>query len=72
MFKPYLIDGTFELFRAYFGAPAATSPDGREVGAVRGLARSLIAMMRIESVKHAGIAFVSVIESFRYHLVAGY
>jgi 5'-3' exonuclease len=72
MFKPYLIDGTFELFRAYFGAPAATSPDGREVGAVRGLARSLIAMMRIESVKHAGIAFDTVIESFRNQLFAGY
>ncbi|HUG51945.1 MAG TPA: flap endonuclease, partial [Vicinamibacteria bacterium] len=39
--KVHLVDGTFELFRAYFGAPPATSPDGRAVGATRGLMRSL-------------------------------
>src|SRR5690606_12191639 len=39
--KVHLIDGTFELFRAFFGAPPATAPDGREVGAVRGLLRGL-------------------------------
>ncbi|HWM88062.1 MAG TPA: 5'-3' exonuclease H3TH domain-containing protein [Kofleriaceae bacterium] len=72
MFKPYLIDGTFELFRCYFGAPSAKSPDGREVGAVRGILRSLLALLRAESVTHAGVAFDTVIESFRNELFAGY
>lgn len=72
MFKPYLIDGTFELFRSYFGAPSALAPDGREVGAVRGIARSLLALLRIEAVTHAGIAFDTVIESFRNQLFPGY
>ncbi|HKE15913.1 MAG TPA: 5'-3' exonuclease H3TH domain-containing protein [Kofleriaceae bacterium] len=72
MFKPYLIDGTFELFRSYFGAPSAKAPDGREVGAVRGIARSLLALLRSESVSHAGAAFDTVIESFRNQMFAGY
>jgi 5'-3' exonuclease len=72
VFKPYLIDGTFELFRCYFGAPQATAPDGREVGAVRGIARSLLGLLRAESVKYAGVAFDTVIESFRNQLFAGY
>jgi 5'-3' exonuclease len=72
VFKPYLIDGTFELFRCYFGAPQATSPDGREVGAVRGIARSLLALVRAEAVTCAGVAFDTVIESFRNELFAGY
>jgi 5'-3' exonuclease len=72
VFKPYLIDGTFELFRSYFGAPSAKAPDGREVGGVRGIARSLLALLRNEAVGHAGVAFDTVIESFRNQLFAGY
>jgi 5'-3' exonuclease len=72
VFKPYLIDGTYELFRSYFGAPSATAPDGREVGAVRGIVRSLLFLLRSESVTHAGIAFDTVIESFRNQLFPGY
>jgi 5'-3' exonuclease len=72
VYKPYLIDGTYELFRSYFGAPSATAPDGREVGAVRGIVRSLLYLLRSESVTHAGIAFDTVIESFRNLLFAGY
>ncbi|MBW2233137.1 MAG: flap endonuclease, partial [Deltaproteobacteria bacterium] len=33
----HLVDGTYELFRSYYGAPSATGSDGREVGAARGL-----------------------------------
>jgi 5'-3' exonuclease len=68
----HLIDGTFELFRAFFGAPRATAPDGREVGATRGLLRSLAAFARSERVTHAGVAFDHVIESFRNELWPGY
>ena len=42
----HLLDGTYELFRAYFGAPPAQGPGGREVGAVRGLIRSLLSLLR--------------------------
>jgi 5'-3' exonuclease len=68
----HLLDGTFELFRAWFGAPRAAGPDGREVGAVRGLLRSLAAWLREGRVTHAACAFDTVIESFRNQLFAGY
>jgi len=68
----HLVDGTYELFRAYFGAPPATAPDGREVGATRGLLRSLAAMLRNEGATHVGVAFDHVIESFRNDLYPGY
>jgi 5'-3' exonuclease len=70
--KVHLIDGTYELFRAWFGAPRATSPSGREVGAARGLLRSLAAMLRDEGVTHVGCAFDQTIESFRNELFDGY
>jgi 5'-3' exonuclease len=68
----HLVDGTYELFRSYFGAPKATGPDGREVGAVRGLVRSLSALLREDGVTHAAVAFDHVIESFRNELFPGY
>lgn len=68
----HLIDGTYELFRAYYGAPAARASDGREVGATRGLLRSLWSMLRQPEVTHVACAFDTVIESFRNELFAGY
>lgn len=68
----HLIDGTYELFRCYYGAPAATAANGTEVGAVRGLLASLTALLRDPAVTHVGIAFDTVIESFRNDLFAGY
>ena len=70
--KVHLIDGTYELFRAWFGAPEATSPSGQEVGATRGLLRSLAAMLRDEEVTHVGCAFDHTVESFRNELFDGY
>ena len=66
------MDGTYELFRAYFGAPPARGPGGDEVGATRGLVRSLSALLREPSVTHVAVAFDHVIESFRNDLFAGY
>ncbi|SVD97687.1 uncharacterized protein METZ01_LOCUS450541, partial [marine metagenome] len=40
--KVHLVDGTYELFRSYFALPPIPSPDGREVGAVRGIIQSLL------------------------------
>lgn len=70
--KLHLVDGTYELFRAHFGAPPATSPDGMPVGATRGLLRSLLALLRAEGVTHVACAFDHAIESFRNELYAGY
>ncbi len=69
--RAHLVDGTFELFRAFFGAPPATA-NGQEVGATRGLVRGLAAWLRSGEVTHLGIAFDHVIESFRNDLFAGY
>jgi 5'-3' exonuclease len=70
--KVHLVDGTYELFRAHFGAPPASAPDGRAVGATLGLVRSLRALLREDGVTHVGVAFDHVIESFRNRLFAGY
>jgi 5'-3' exonuclease len=68
----HLLDGTWELFRAYFGAPKKVVPDGGEVGAARALLRSLVGMLRDPSITHVAIAFDSQIESFRNELFDGY
>jgi len=68
----HLVDGTFELFRAYFGAPRAAGPDGAEVGATRGLLRSLHSLLREDGVSHVACAFDHVVESFRNELFEGY
>jgi 5'-3' exonuclease len=68
----HLVDGTYELFRSFYGAPSATAADGREVGATRGLLRSLWSLLREPGVTHVAIAFDTVIESFRNQLFAGY
>jgi 5'-3' exonuclease len=68
----HLIDGTFELFRAYFGSPSRTSRSGCEVGAVHGLVRSLLSLLGERDVTHVAIAFDHVIESFRNELYPGY
>ncbi len=70
--KIHLIDGTYELFRNYFGAPPKKAGDGREVGATLGLLRSLIALLARPEVTHVACAFDHVIESFRNDLYPGY
>jgi 5'-3' exonuclease len=68
----HLVDGTYELFRQYYGAPASTAPDGTEVGATRGLLRTLLSLLREEGTTHVAVAFDHVIESFRNELLDGY
>ena len=63
--KLYLLDGTYELFRAYFGAPPRQAPDGREVGAVATLTGSILGLLSEPGVTHVAAAFDSIIESFR-------
>jgi 5'-3' exonuclease len=67
----YLIDGTYELFRHFYAVPSARDGDGREVGAVRGVLRSLLGMMTVNTT-YIGVATDHVIESFRNQLWDGY
>jgi 5'-3' exonuclease len=68
----HLIDGTYELFRAWFGAPSYRNAEGREVGASRVFVRSLLRWLQAQDVRAAGCAFDTVIESFRNDLFDGY
>jgi 5'-3' exonuclease len=70
--KIHLVDGTYELFRAHFGAPPKKAPDGREVGATLGLLRSLMLLLSDPEVTHVAVAFDHVIESFRNKMYPGY
>jgi len=70
--KVHLVDGTFELFRVFYGAPSARAPSGKEVGATRALLRGALALLREDGVSHVAYAFDHVIESFRNELFAGY
>jgi 5'-3' exonuclease len=70
--KVHLVDGTFELFRAWFGAPKAQNRDGMEVGATRGLLRTLLSLLQQDDCTHVAVAFDRVIESFRNDLFPAY
>ena len=70
--KIHLVDGTYELFRAHFGAPPKKSLSGQEVGATLGLVRSMMLLLNDPEVTHVAVAFDHVIESFRNKMYAGY
>lgn len=70
--KIHLVDGTYELFRSFYGAPPRKAPDGREVGATLGLISSLLALITKSGATHIGVAFDHVITSFRNDLYPGY
>ena len=67
----HLIDGTYELFRHFFGAPSHINSKGQEVGAVRAVASSMLSMVN-QGATHIGIATDHVITSFRNELYDGY
>jgi len=69
--RVHLVDGTYELFRHYFAVPSRTDRDGREVGALVGVVRSLLAMLR-DGVTHVGVATDHTVECFRNELYDGY
>jgi 5'-3' exonuclease len=69
--KVHLVDGTYELFRHYFVVPSHRAPDGIEVAAVRGVTRSMLALLE-SGATHVGVATDHVIESFRNDRWAAY
>ncbi|MXZ90106.1 MAG: flap endonuclease [Chloroflexi bacterium] len=71
--KIHLVDGTYELFRAHYSPrPGRSAPNGQDVKATHGLAQSLIALLNQPDVTHIGVAFDTVIRSFRNDLFDGY
>ncbi|HVN45287.1 MAG TPA: 5'-3' exonuclease H3TH domain-containing protein [Steroidobacteraceae bacterium] len=67
----HLIDGTYELFRHFYGLRRFTKGEDRPAGAVVGVLNTVLQMLE-EGATHLGVATDHVIESFRNHLWAGY
>lgn len=71
--KLHLIDGTFELFRSFYGRKETRlAPDGSDVHAVYGIVRSTLDLLEEPGVTHVAAAFDTVIESFRNDMFPGY
>lgn len=71
--KLHLIDGTFELFRSFYGRKdTRLAPDGTDVNAVHGILTSTLELLEEPGVTHVAAAFDTVIESFRNDLFEGY
>jgi len=66
-----LIDGTYELFRHFYGLRRFTKGSDRAFGAVVGVLNTVLQMLE-EGSTHIGVATDHVIESFRNGLWPGY
>src|SRR5258705_13514816 len=69
--RVHLVDGTYELFRYFYGGPPRAEAKKDERGAVVGVVQSLLGMLE-GGATHVGVATDHVIESFRNDLYAGY
>ena len=67
----HLIDGTYELFRHFYGLRRFSKGSDRPFGAVVGVLNTVLQMIE-EDATHIGVATDHVIESFRNDLWAGY
>jgi len=66
-----LIDGTYELFRHFYGLRRFTKGADKPLGAVSGVLTTVLQMLE-EGATHLGVATDHVIESFRNDLWSGY
>ncbi len=66
----YLVDGTYELFRAHFGYPSRKSKDGLEIGATKGYINHLLTLRK--KYEFLCVSFDHTVESFRNKLFEGY
>lgn len=67
----HLVDGTYELFRHFYGLRRFTKDKDRPFGAVVGVLNTILQMIE-EGATHLGVATDHVIESFRNELWRGY
>jgi 5'-3' exonuclease len=68
--RVHLVDGTYELFRQFYGS-ASRHGDGHPYAAAAGVVGSTLALIE-DGATHVGIASDHVIESFRNDLWPGY
>ena len=67
----HLIDGTYELFRHFYGLRRFTKGKDRQFGAVVGVLNTVLQMLG-EGATHIGVATDHIIESFRNKLWSAY
>ena len=67
----HLVDGTYELFRHFYGLRRFTKGTDRPLGAVVGVLQSVLEIVE-RGETHVGVATDHVIESFRNELWPGY
>ena len=67
----HLVDGTYELFRHFYGLRRFNKGNDRPFGAVVGVLQTVLKMIE-DGATHIGVATDHVIESFRNALWAGY
>src|SRR5688500_7203705 len=67
----HLVDGTYELFRHFYGLRRFTKGEDRPLGAVVGVLQTVLELIEQQGT-HVGVATDHVIESFRNALWSGY
>ena len=67
----HVVDGTYELFRHFYGLRRFTKGKDRPYGAVVGVLQTIVQMLE-KGATHVGVATDHVIESFRNDLWDGY
>ncbi len=67
----HLVDGTYELFRHFYGLRRFNKGNDRPYGAVVGVLQTILQMLE-QGATHIGVATDHVIESFRNDLWVGY
>src|SRR5580692_8987644 len=67
----HLVDGTYELFRHFYGLRRFNQGKDRQFGAVVGVLNTVLQMVE-EGATHVGVATDHVIESFCNDLWSGY
>ena len=67
----HLVDGTYELFRHFYGLRRFNKGEDRPFGAVIGVLQTVLQMIE-QGATHVGVATDHVIESFRNRMWSGY
>jgi 5'-3' exonuclease len=67
----HLVDGTYELFRHFYGLRRFNKGKDRPFGAVTGVLQTVVQMLE-QGATHVGVATDHIIESFRNELWPGY
>lgn len=67
----HVVDGTYELFRHFYGLRRFTGDKDKPYGAVVGVLQSVLEMVE-QGATHVGVATDHVVESFRNQLWPGY